>query len=1041
MSFNELNSVEHYIIQKLSGVNLNATDASTEIVKEDAAVYGSFPWQYRSATELNRPTDQVLLEGELREALIRINPEITDNPALADEVIYKLRAIFVTAHQTGLVRANEEFYAWISGDKTMPFGENNRHVPVRLIDFDELDNNRFVITNQYAVKALETKIPDIVLLINGIPIVVGEAKTPIRPSVSWLDGAHEVHNIYENSIPQLFVPNLLSFATEGKELYYGSVRCPLEFWSPWRLESEADDLVQQLGLGEVGKQLTDLMQPKRLLDLLQNFSLYTSDKKKRRIKIICRYQQYEGANKIVDRVREGRLKKGLIWHFQGYGKSLLMVFAAQKLRKAPELKSPTVLILVDRTDLDTQITGTFNAADVANVVTTDSIKTLHDLLEKGTRKIIITTIHKFRDAYPDMNTGDNIIVMCDEAHRIQEGDLGRQMRAALPNAFLFGLTGTPVNKADKNTFWAFGSEEDEGGYMSRYSFQESIRDRATLPLHFEPRLVDIHVDSDSIDEAFKQLTESASLSDEEADALSKKAAKMSAFLKSPERVQTIVEDIAQHFQEKVEPHAFKAMIVTPDRLACVQYKELLDPLLGEDASAVVISTSANDDYEFKQKWALEKDAQEKLLERFNKKEDPLKILIVTAKLLTGFDAPILQTMYLDKSLKDHTLLQAICRTNRLYPEKTFGRIVDYFGIFDDAAETLQFDEESVKQVISNLQKLEARLPEAMADCLAHFPGVDRTIEGFEGLEAAQECIGDDERKDAFAKDYVYLSKIWESLSPADILNAYQTDYRWLTGVYQSVKPSSDNIGKLLWHTLGAKTSELIHKNIHVEGIVDEIVDEMKEYVLDAEVIDEIPGSGDPKKAKQLEKALAKRLKKQDDDPRFKDLSERLESLRDKAERGLIQSIEFVKELCKIARETVEAEKDALTEKEQKGAKAALTELFLDFKTAQTPAVVERIVNDIDEIVKFVRFDGWQDSTRGQKEVQKALRKSLLKYKLHKDQELFDRAYGYIRIIDRVTRPGFGGAPLQIYSPTARHSTSNRTNLQPILPSALKTSNT
>lgn len=992
MSFNELNSVEHYIIQKLSGVNLNAADPTSPVINEGAEVYGSFPWQYRSAAELSRPTDQVLLDGELREALIRINPEVSANPALADEVIYKLRAIFVTAHQTGLVRANEEFYTWISGDKTMPFGENNRHVPVRLIDFDQLGNNRFVITNQYAVKALETKIPDIVLLINGIPIVVGEAKTPSRPAVSWLDGAHEVHNIYENSIPQLFVPNLLSFATEGKELYYGSVRCPLEFWSPWRLESDADDLVQKLGLGEVGKQLADLFQPKRLLDLLQHFCLYTSDKKKRRIKIICRYQQYEGANKVVDRVREGRLKKGLIWHFQGSGKSLLMVFAAQKLRKAPELKSPTVLVLVDRTDLDTQITGTFNAADVANVVTTDSIKELHDLLEKGTRKIIITTIHKFRDAYPDLNTRDNIIVMVDEAHRTQEGDLGRQMRAALPNAFLFGLTGTPVNKADKNTFWAFGSEEDDGGYMSRYSFQDSIRDRATLPLHFEPRLVDVHVDSESIDEAFKQLTESASLSDEEADALSKKAAKMSAFLKSPERVEAIVEDIAKHFLEKVEPHGFKAMVVTPDRHACVDYKTQLDHLLGEETSAVVISTNANDEFDFKQKWAMDKGQQEKLLDRFNNEEDPLKILIVTAKLLTGFDAPILQTMYLDKSLRDHTLLQAICRTNRLFPEKTFGRIVDYFGIFDDAAEALQFDEESIKQVISNLQELEVELPAAMAACLAHFPEVDRAVEGFEGLEAAQNCIGTDEKRDDFAKDYVYLSKIWESLSPADVLNDYQTDYRWLTGVYQSVKPSDDNIGKLLWHTLGAKTSELIHQNIHVAGIVDD----MDEYVLDADVIDEIAGTAEPKKIKELEKALAKRLKKHNGDPRFKHLSERLEKLRDKAERGLIQSVEFVKELCKIAKETVQAEKDALNEQEKKGAKAALTELFLELKNEQTPAVVERIVNDIDGIVRVVRFDGWQDSIPGQKQIQKALRQSLLKYKLHKDQELFDRAYGYIR---------------------------------------------
>ncbi|MEX2608298.1 MAG: type I restriction endonuclease subunit R [Kiritimatiellia bacterium] len=991
MSFNELNSVEHFIVQKLSGINLNPPAKGMTPMETPDTPYGSFPWHYKMPETLGRSPDQVMVESELREALMRLNPEIEANPALADEVIYRLRAIFVGSAQTGLVRANEEFAAWLGGEKTMPFGENNRHVPVRLIDFEDLDNNRYVITNQYAVKALETKIPDIVLLVNGIPLVVGEAKTPVRPSVSWLDGAHEIHDIYENAIPHLFVPNVLSFATEGKELYYGAVRCPLEYWSPWRLEDKDAPLPAHLGLGGVGKELADLLNPARLLDLLRNFCVFTSDKKKRRIKVVARYQQVDGANRIVDRVLEGRLKKGLIWHFQGSGKSLLMVFAAQKLRRSPELKSPTVLVLVDRTDLDTQISGTFNAADIANVVSTDSMKELHDLLEKGTRKIIISTIHKFREATPGMADRDNIIVLVDEAHRTQEGDLGRRMRAALPNAFLFGLTGTPVNKADKNTFWAFGEEEDQGGYLSRYSFQDSIRDNATLPLHFEPRLVDVHVDAEKLDEEYRRLTEEAALSDEQADALSKRAAQMSAFLKSPERVRSIVEDIALHFREKVAPHGFKAMVVTPDRFACVEYKRRLDVLLGPETSTVVISTNHNDDLDFKRKWGLDKDAQEKLLDRFNDRNDPLKILIVTAKLLTGFDSPILQTMYLDKSLKDHTLLQAICRTNRLYPDKTFGRIVDYFGIFDDAAQALQFDEESVKKVVTNLKELEAKLPEAMADCLAHFPGVDRTLDGFEGLEAAQNCIYNDEKRDAFAKDYVYLAKLWESLSPDECLIPYQSDYRWLTGVYQSVRPSNDNMGKLLWHTLGAKTSELIHRHIHVKGVIDD----MEEYVLDADVIDEIAGSGDPKKVKKLEKELRKRLQKHGNDPRFQDLSERLEKLRDRAERGLIQSIEFVKELCKIARETVEAEREALSEQEQKGAKAALTELFLEAKTDQTPAVVERIVNDIDEIVNVVRFDGWQDSLPGRKEVQKALRKSLLKYKLHKDQELFNRAYGYI----------------------------------------------
>jgi type I restriction enzyme R subunit len=325
---------------------------------------------------------------------------------------------------------------------------------------------------------------------------------------------------------------------------------------------------------------------------------------------------------------------------------------------------------------------------------------------------------------------------------------------------LFGLTGTPVNKADKNTFWAFGADEDSGGYLSRYTFQDSIRDDATLPLHFEPRLVDVHVDKETIDKAFKEFQELAALTDEEADALNQKSAKMAAFLKSPERVSKIVEDIARHFEEKVAPHGFKAMIVTPDRYACVQYKKELDNYFSKEASKVVISTSANDPLEFKQQWAIDKGQQEKIVDEFNDAQSELKFLIVTAKLLTGFDAPILQTMYLDKSLKDHTLLQAICRTNRLFPNKSFGRIVDYFGVFDDAAKALEFDEKSVAQIISNLSELREKLPQAVSDALSHFIGVDRTIKGFDGLEAAQDAIKSDESKDAFAKDYKYLSKLW-----------------------------------------------------------------------------------------------------------------------------------------------------------------------------------------------------------------------------------------------------------------------------------------
>jgi len=979
MAFNELNSVEHYIIHKLSGINLN-----TNYFDDNLDVY---KWVYKPPEKISRSINNVLIEKDIRKALIKLNSEINQKPELADEVIYKLRAILISVNQVGLVKANEEFFEWLRGDKTMPFGENNQHTPIRLIDFDNLSNNSYIITNQFKIQHSELKIPDIVMMINGIPVVVGEAKTPIRPAISWLDGAHEIHDIYENTTPQLFVPNILSFATEGKELFYGGVRNPLQFWSPWRVNDHENNVAKKLGLSEIKDELIDLLSPERLLDILKNFSLFTTNKQKQRLKIICRFQQYEGANKIVERVLEGKEKKGLIWHFQGSGKSLLMVFAAQKLRKLAELKSPTVLVLVDRTDLDTQISGTFNAADIPNIETTENIRELQKLLELDTRKIIISMIHKFKDAKPDLNLRDNIIVLVDEAHRTQEGDLGRQMRAALPNAFLFGLTGTPVNKIDKNTFWAFGSKEDKSGYLSRYSFDQSIRDNATLKLHFEPRLIDLHVDQKALDKAMEEFKESAALSDEEADALNKKSAKMSAFLKSPERVEKIVKDISTHFKEKVQPHGLKAMIVTPDREACVQYKEELDKYFKTEASNVVITTSSNDDLEFKTKWGIDKAKQEKIVDEFNDKNSDLKFIIVTAKLLTGFDAPILQTMYLDKSLKEHTLIQAICRTNRPYPGKTFGSIVDYFGVFDDIAKSLKFDEKEVNSIISNISELRDQLKSAIEDALKHFEGVDRSIQGFEGLELAQQKIKTDEKKDAFAKDYKFLSNIWESLSPDKILDIYNDDYKWLTNIYDSVRPSTDNTGKLLWFTFGAQTTSLIHENIHAGNI-----HKLEEFVLDGNVIEDIIKDADPKKIKEVEKILISRFKNHKNDPKFKNLSERLIDIQNKLEEGLITSIDFVKELCKLAKETLQLEKEL----KEKTPQAALTELFMELKSDQTPAVVERIVNDIDAIVKIVRFPNWQNSNAGQREVQKSLRQTLLKYKLHKDQTLFERAYEYIK---------------------------------------------
>jgi len=980
--FNEENTVEQMVLDTLCG------SVTSNMVAEELASYGGEikGWRFVAAEELPRQHSDVLVESMVRDALIRLNPEIKAQPDRADEVLYRLRTIPLSVQSEGLVRANELFAEWLRGEKSMPFGERGEHTPVRLIDFENLSNNDYVVTNQwvYPVKEGGRRF-DIIMLVNGIPVVVGEAKTPVRPAVTWVDGASDIHNGYEQSVPQMFVPNVLSFATEGKCYRYGSVRMPIDIWGPWHEgENKAEGT-----LADVQRSIRSMLRPHVVLDILQNFTLFATDKKHRRIKIICRYQQYEGANLMVARVVKGYPKKGLIWHFQGSGKSLLMVFAAQKLRMHRKLGNPTVMIVVDRIDLDTQITATFNAADIPNMIGAATRQELQSLLAADTRKIIITTIHKFGEADGRLNERSNIIVMVDEAHRTQEGDLGRKMRDALPNAFLFGLTGTPINKRDRNTFWAFGADEDEQGYMSRYSFQDSIRDKATLPLHFEAVDVKLHINKDAIDEAYSQMTDE--LSELDRDDLAKRAAKMAVLIKAPARVNAICQHIVKHFQEKVEPNGFKAQVVTFDRECCVLYKKAMDELVGPEASAIVMHTQGgkSDDYA---EWKLAKDEEEKLLDRFRDPNDPLKFLIVTSKLLTGFDAPILQVMYLDKPMKDHNLLQAICRTNRVYPGKTHGLIVDYLGIFDDVATALDFDEKAVQKVITNLDDLKKELPGVVARCLAFFPGVDRTVGGYEGLIVAQDCLPDNETRDKFAAEYSVLSRLWEALSPDPCLGPYEKDYKWLTQVYESVKPPSGN-GKLLWHALGAKTIELVHENVHLETVRDDL----DTLVMDAEVLEGLLDAKDPdKKSKEIEIKLIARLRKHKDNPKFVALGERLEKLKERHEQGLLHSLDFLKELLTLAKEVVQAEKQVDPVDEQAKAKAALTELFAEVKNGKTPMVIERIVTDIDEIVRLVRFPGWQNTKAGEREVQKALRKVIyVKYQV-KDQDLFDKAFGYIR---------------------------------------------
>ena len=957
-------------------------------------------WIYVEPKFVPRLPDEVLVVEWLLEALLRLNP-IT--PEQAEQVIYKLRAAITSGSQSdGLVEANDQFRKLLFEENSYPFGENGDNINIRFFsDGKDKDGkeyrNRCIVTNQWEYPRLSKeggKRLDLVFVINGIPMVIGEAKTPVRSQVTWADGATDIMH-YQKSIPEMFVPNILCFASEGKELQYAGIGCPIDKWGPWF----ADEKRLHGSLLHVQHNYLEFIDPDRLLDIYRFYSVFTGTSNGQKIKIVCRYQQYLGGEAIVQRVlntyRNGKgPKKGLIWHFQGSGKSWLMVFAAQKLRLLQDLKSPTVLIVDDRVDLEDQITGDFTRAEIPNVEGIESKSELETKIHQ--RKILITTIFKFGDLVDGqiLDERDNIILLMDEAHRTQEGDLGKKMRTALPNAFFFGLTGTPINRNDHNTFVCFGAEEDEYGYISKYTFQDSVSDGATLELNFKTVPVEMHLDETRLQEEFDALTDQ--ISEEDKNELVRRTS-VEAFFTAEKRINDVCRYIVNHFHEYVEPTGMKAQVVVYNRDCCVKYKKALDALLGTDDQTTIVMHTAGDKADEYQPFKRNRNDEKKLLDQFRDPLSPLKFVIVTSKLLTGFDAPILQCMYLDKPMKNHTLLQAICRTNRKYNEsKKCGLIVDFVGVFEDVAKSLAFDEESIKTIVKNMDEIKSLIPTFMQESLEFFPDVDRTVGGWEGLTAAQQCLKDEGIKTNFARHFARLSKAWEIISPDEFLAPYSNDYTWLAQVYQSVRPVSG--GNLIWTLLGAKTIEIIHNNIDTIDIGTPLED----LVVDADIIDSVLEDEKKvqKKIVEVEKMLRLRLGEHVGDPKYKRFAEKLDELREKMNQSMISSIDFLKQLLAMAKDLLEEEKKVDQPQDKRAqARAALTDLFQSIKTDETPVVVENVVNDIDnEVVNIVRqFNDAFKSITAQREIKKKLRSILwIKYSI-KDNDVFEKAYQYIEM--------------------------------------------
>lgn len=997
--FSEATTVQDWLVKKLVGQGWTEVDANA----------------------LDRDVTDVFIESEVVAALIRINPEITADELLVDEVVPQLR---MAAMADDLHTANERMTAWLKGHKTIRYSGSDRFSAVSLIDFEKPENNSYWASRELTYGPVGNKHRfDVVLWVNGFPLIVIETKTPVKASVSWLNGALDITGTYVPRVPEFFSPNLMLAATDGKEFHYGTILSDPSGWQMWGSTADPYDLD---GMARVVRTVELLLTPQMILDLLGNYTYFHSDESAR-FKILPRYPQVEAARAIYGKIKAGGTK-GLIWHFQGTGKTLLMAFAANLILEDHQIGDPTILIVLDRIDLVGQTMRQFRGLGAANLMEATTRAELHEALTTERTGVIVTTIFRFTEGHDALTQRDNVIVLVDEAHRTQEGNLGQFMRDALPNARFFGLTGTPISDKDRNTFELFGDPQDPGHALSEYSMERSIHDGASVPVHVEPRLVHWHLDKESMDAEFDALVAAEGLTEDERDKLVRRAGQARTIVRNPDRIKAVCADILEHYATKVAPLGLKGQVVAFDRELVVAYEAELNRLIAENPSydfttKVVMTTGSKDDPpEWKSTYGLSRPELDQVVKEFKTPETGPHLLIVTAKLLTGFDAPIEGAMYLDKPLSKHTLFQAITRTNRRYKspvtghDKRYGLIVDYIGLGAAIAVALRkADPEGGNKRPIDIDGLVAEFADRLAVTLSRFAGIDRDG-SYDSLFAARQVLtASEDGVDDFARQFIGLQAIWEVASPHEDLEPHEHDYLWLAGIYETTRPTSTS-DALLWARLGAKTQAIVHRNMRdvtVKGQPEQVV-------IDAESIDALrtlldgtedeidPGRDmidDPITVEEVFDTIARRIKRRLEttgQTLYKDLSEQIERLHEQAVNSAADSLEFLKQALDLAQRVtkidrlVDEGKIAEAERILDPNIGALTQIVEECKPDGASVVIEDVVTDIDRIVRESAYSGWAEDQGGDREVRKQLRLVLKKYALPVSSELFDRAYGYVR---------------------------------------------
>lgn len=984
-------------------------------------------WTYRDEAAMaafNRPREDPLVEELLVAAIQRINPHV----ATPEQARLAVKALRTTMDAPDKLTANRETLDRLRDGAKVELTPGEGARTVRFIEFDpdKQNLNDFTATNQYRVQGVKQCRDDTVLLVNGIPLVIAEYKSYLSSGKDWTEAVHQLHR-YQRQAPLMLAPNVFCVAADEDAFRFGTVLASeakkeeierhLDTWGPWLSryperkgwwnEAEADNPDDPLEIPVKGLLR---LKPAHVLDLLQHFVAFET-KKGKTIKKVARYNQFEAVNDMVDRAlgligkpASPQDRTGLIWHTQGSGKSLTMLFAAYKLRRQAAMKNPTVLIVVDRRDLKTQISDDFEACDYPNVEKALGVEDLKSKLRQHWRGTLVTTLQSFQrmgdlEPLPE----DNIVTLVDEAHRSQKGGTADShamtMRVKLPNAFRFGFTGTPIDRAMVNTHRDFGPTiaGQQERYLSYYGIKRAIKDGATLEVHYQRDRVPFIVDQKTLDVSFEQMCAEMEVEDEEAkDLIQRQRSQWKELARHPDRVEIVVEKMLAHFLAYPDPSGFKAQLVGVDRTACARFKDALDAKLKArglppEWCDVIISEGQNDDEDLA-RFHYGKQKQDDLIDYFkltpqqweswnreafgehhSKWRPPLKILIVCDRLLTGFDAPVEQVMYLDKPLRDHNLLQAIARTNRPLPamNKRTGVVVDYFGVFSNLEKALNFDENIREEALIDWEKLKATVPGEVARCMESFKGIT-IADTRECLLAALRAIKDPDAAKIFEHNFKSLERLWEAVSPDPILYEHRYVYNWLCSVYIAHRRRQRGAAQRgTFGELSAKTRELIEQNTTFMDLVDSLpvfkID--KDYVAKLE---DLPSPAD--KAAALEAILTAELSEDDAGFTYRQLGERLARLKTQKDTADKAAEKRLRELQAIADEKAKVDEEpsrlGLTQPGEYGLFTVLREYSVDKDETYLADCARRMIAHLHE--NNLLPPGWSNSKGGRMRVEQSL---------------------------------------------------------------------